>query len=81
MIELRRRMTNSPIYARLTTEDEIDEVPDLIEHNRIIRQIPLKKSLFCAKFCFFFALSGVIFLSTVSYLLRNDRSAQLCLIP
>jgi len=73
MIELRRRMTNSPTYTRLTTEDEIDEVPDLIESPINIVLVPKKKSTFCAKFCFFFSLSGVIFLSSISFLLHKDN--------
>ena len=68
---LRRRMTNSPIYSRLTTDDEIDEVPELLENHRNIARPPPPKSLFCAKFCFFFALSGVIFLTTISHLLKT----------
>ena len=73
MLELRRRMNSSPIYERLNTEDEIDDIPYLDEtSNRIVSRTPRSDSKFCAKFIFFFALSGVIFLSSISHLLRTQ---------
>ena len=74
MLELRRRMTTSPTYERLTTEDEIDDIPYLEDNAlRGASRIPRKSSKACAKFCFFFALSGVIFLTTISHLLKTEN--------
>ena len=73
MLELRRRMTSSPTYERLTTEDEIDDVPYLNETNMNVTRAPKRSSKTCAKFCFFFALSGVLFLTTISHLLKTEN--------
>jgi hypothetical protein len=70
MIELRRRMTSSPIYARLTTEDEIDNVPEPVYRTRL--QVSHAKSSDSARICFFFSLSGAVFLTSIWFLLHRE---------
>lgn len=72
MIELRRRMTSSPMYARLTTEDEIDDVPEPVYRPRASTTVSQTQTTICARICFFFSLSGVIFLSSIWYLLHKE---------
>jgi hypothetical protein len=38
----------------------------------IINRIPIPKSTFCVKTCFFFSLAGIIFLSVIAYLLGTN---------
>ena len=67
-------MNSSPIYERLNTEDEIDDIPYLDETSyRNVSRTPKRSGKFCAKFIFFFALSGVIFLSSISHLLKTQN--------
>ena len=73
MHELRRRMTTNPSYSRLTTEDEIDIVPEPLAIAKPNKVIISKKSTFCAKFCFFFSISGIIFLIIIAMLLSADN--------
>ena len=66
-------MNSSPIYERLNTEDEIDDIPYLEETSfKYASKAPKSSNKYCAKFIFFFALSGVIFLSSISHLLSTQ---------
>lgn len=52
--------------------DETDELHPFLPNSRPIYAIPVTKSLFCVKIVFVFGLTGVIFLSTIAYLLHTN---------
>lgn len=87
MIELRQRTPRAG-YQRLSTEDEIDNVP-ILNAARAPKEVPTTRSAFCeenqysflrlftgvvsgAKICFLFSFSGIIFLSIIAYLLWTN---------
>lgn len=62
---------DSAEYSKLSTEDdEMDAVPQLNVYKTEVLEEP--KSSFGLQFCFLFSLSGVIFLSIISYLLYHN---------
>ena len=55
-------------------DDETNELHPFLPSSRPIYAVPVTKSLFCVKIIFFFGFSGIIFLSSIAYLLYTDSS-------
>lgn len=86
-IELRHRTTSRELssYTRVKSSSDDDDNTEIINsyittsyNNNVqgqktnINRIPIPKSTFCVKTCFFFSLAGIIFLSIIAYLLGTD---------
>ena len=86
-IELRHRTSSRELssYTRVKSSSDDDDNTELINsyittsyNNNVqgqktnINRIPIPKSTFCVKTCFFFSLAGIIFLSIIAYLLGTD---------
>jgi len=87
-IELRHRTSSRELssYTRVKSSSDDDDNTELINsyittsynNNNVqgqktnINRIPIPKSTFCVKTCFFFSLAGIIFLSVIAYLLGTN---------
>lgn len=85
MVEMRQRIQiqrGYHAYSQLATRDDEDDTPKPISinsYNRTNRKdiIRTQKSSVCARFCFFFSLSGVVFLSSLAIYLGSENYVYL----
>eukprot|EP01039_Chlorochromonas_danica_P000523 gene523-562_t len=71
MIELRKRSKSGGSYRQLSTDENIDSVSEPLLFHRP-KAVPQSQSFFCVKLFAVFSLSGVVFLSTVAWLLAQE---------